>query len=308
MAEAVVEVAGLTKTFGSSQHPFTAVDNVSFSIKEGEIVGLLGPNGAGKTTTIHMLLGVLLPTCGDIRYFGKALSSHRTEIMEKVNFSSTYIELPWRLSVYENLDVIARLYLVHDRKKRILELAEIFDARDLLDQKMGDLSAGQKTRIYLMKAFLNHPNVLLLDEPTASLDPDVADKIRTFLLRQRDVYKTSMLFTSHNMSEVEEVCDRVIFINHGKIIAEDTPASLAKTIKLSEVKFIISDGLKRAVELCRRFKWKTVAQDRVLTLYINQADVPYLLSTFAEHSIEYSDISIEKPTLEDYFLEVAKHA
>ena len=304
----MLQVTKLTKIFGPPAGGFTAVDGISFSVKEGEIVGLLGPNGAGKTTTIHMLLGVIAPTSGDIQYFGKSLARHRSDVMAKVNFSSTYLDLPGRLTVAENLEIMARLYEVNDWKKRIAELADLFDAQQLLKLKMGDLSSGQKTRIFLIKAFLNHPKVLLLDEPTASLDPDVAQGIRTFLLREREVEHTSMLFTSHNMAEVEEICDRVIFINHGKIIAQDSPARLAKSIKLSEVKFIIIDGIKRGLEVCTKSKWKSDVHDRVLTVFINQEDIPYLLTTFAERGIEYSDIAIEKPTLEDYFLEVTKHA
>lgn len=304
MNEPILSVTKLTKIFGG----FTAVDDISFSVKEGEIVGLLGPNGAGKTTTIHMLLGVITPTSGDIVYFGKSLGLHRSEIMRQVNFSSTYLDLPGRLTVLENLEVMARLYEVINWNKRIDELADIFNSRQLLRTEMGDLSSGQKTRVYLMKAFLNRPKVLLLDEPTASLDPDVAQDIRTFLLRERSEEHTAMLFTSHNMAEVEEICDRVIFINHGKIIAEDTPERLAKSIKLSEVKFIIVDGVKRGMEICTKSKWKADVQDRILTVFINQDDIPYLLTAFAEHGIEYSDISIEKPTLEDYFLEVTTHA
>lgn len=307
MNDVVVEVKNLTKKFGSFSHEFTAVNNISFSLKEGEIVGLLGPNGAGKTTTIHMLLGLLKPTTGEISYFGKSLVGHRSEIMEKVNFSSSYIDLPWRLSVYENLDVIARLYSVENRKKRIEELSIIFGIEDLLYSKMGDLSSGQKTRVFLTKAFLNRPKILLLDEPTASLDPDVAEKIRNFLLEERNKNKTSMLFTSHNMTEVEEVCDRVIFINHGKIIAEDTPSELANKAKLSEVKFIITDGIKRGVSICEKCNWKAKVNERVLTVSINQAHIAQLLNSFAEKQIVYSDLTIEKPTLDDYFIGVTKH-
>ncbi|KKR31083.1 MAG: ABC-type transport system, ATP-binding component [Candidatus Gottesmanbacteria bacterium GW2011_GWA2_41_12] len=298
----ILEVKDLTKKFDK----FTAVDNISFSVKEGEIVGLLGPNGAGKTTTIQMLLGVLSPTSGQISYFGKQLASNRGEIMQQVNFSSTYIDLPWRLSVFENLDVIARLYGIAERKERIREVLKIFGVEDLMNKKMGDLSSGQKTRIFLTKAFLNRPKVLLLDEPTASLDPDVATKVRNFLIQEREKNKTTMLFTSHNMIEVEEVCDRVIFINHGKIIAEDTPRGLARKVKLSEVRFIITDGIKRGLSLSEKNKWKAKAEERVLTISINQEEIARLLSVFADNKIEYSDITIEKPTLEDFFLEASK--
>jgi ABC-2 type transport system ATP-binding protein len=304
----VIEVKNLTKTFGSQPNEFTAVDHISFSVKEGEIIGLLGPNGAGKTTTIHMLLGVLQPTTGEIEYFGKSLQTHRAEIMQNVNFSSSYIDFPWRLTVYENLDFMARLYNIKDRKKRIEELLQTFEVENLAHTKMGNLSSGQKTRVFLTKAFLNHPKVLLLDEPTASLDPDVAEKVRSYILKERSDNHTSMIFTSHDMAEVEEVCDRVVFINHGKVIAQDSPSALAKKVKLSEVKFIIRDGIKRGYSLCQKSKWKVTVDERVLTVSIDQSDITYLLSLFAEQKIDYSDVTIEKPTLEDYFLEVTKHA
>ncbi len=299
----VLEVKHLTKKFGSPPHEFIAVNDVSFSLKEGEIVGLLGPNGAGKTTTIHMMLGVMKPTEGDINYFGKSLYSHREEIMVRVNFSSSYIDLPWRLSVFENLDVMARLYSVKNRRERIEELLHIFGIGHLMNNRMGDLSSGQKTMVYLTKAFLNHPSILLLDEPTASLDPDIARKVRTFILEERDRHKTSMVFTSHNMAEVEEVCDRVIFINHGRIIAEDSPSRLARNVKLCEVKFIITDGMKRALNICEESDWKTKVEKRVITISVDQEEITHLLSFFAERKIIYSDLSIEKPTLEDYFIE-----
>ncbi|OGG13634.1 hypothetical protein A2773_06185 [Candidatus Gottesmanbacteria bacterium RIFCSPHIGHO2_01_FULL_39_10] len=295
----VLKVTNLTKKFDD----FTAVDDISFSIKEGEIVGLLGPNGAGKTTTIYMLLALITPTKGDIYYFNKSLKIHREEILKDINFSSTYTEFPWRLTVFENFDVLGRYYNLEKRKEKILDVIEMFQLGDLKNKRIGSLSAGQKTKIFLAKAFLNNPRVLLLDEPTASLDPDIAEKVRSIILDQNKKNKIAILFTSHNMSEVEEVCDRVIFINHGKIVAQDTPSGLAKKVKHSQVRFTIIDGIKRGSDLCQKMGWKSQIQDRLLNVSIDEKNIPQLLSAFVEKGIEYSDININKPSLEDFFLQ-----
>jgi len=303
MANNIVEVNNLTKKFGK----YTAVDDISFSIAEGEIVGLLGPNGAGKTTTIYMLLGILTPTEGQILYFGKDFMQNRQEIMHRVNFASSYIALHWKLSVFSNLDVIARLYNVTDRKRRIEGLLEQFEILGLRDKRFGDLSAGEKTRVFLAKAFLNYPKVLLLDEPTASLDPDIAAKVRTLLIKERKEYKTSMLFTSHNMAEVEEVCDRVMFIDHGKIIAHDTPRGLSQKVKLSKVRFIFETNKEEAFRICKQNRWKITAEEEFSLIEVAENDISRLLKLLADNKVKYSEITIDKPTLEDYFLEVMRH-
>lgn len=223
MQNNILEVKNLTKKFGSSADEFTAVDNISFSLKEGEILGLLGPNGAGKTTTIHMLLGVTQPTKGDVYYFQKPFNAHREQILKQVNFSSGYISLPWLLTIEEILDVFARLYEVPNKKKRINKLMAIFEIEDLLKKQFFQLSAGQRSRVFLVKAFINYPKIILLDEPTASLDVEIAVKVRKFLKKEKQKYNVSMLFTSHNMKEVEEMCDRIFIIHHGKIIHEGPP-------------------------------------------------------------------------------------
>jgi ABC-2 type transport system ATP-binding protein len=296
----ILKVKDLTKQFKS----FRAVDTISFSLKEGEILGLLGPNGAGKTTTIQMLLGVLTPTSGTVEYFGKDLKTHREDILEQVNFSSTYTNLPWNLTVKENLTFISYLYGIKDRKKRIEKITKMFKLEPLLNQKIQELSAGQLTRVNLAKAFINFPKVLLLDEPTASLDPDVAQYIRQFLLSERKEFQVSIIITSHNMAEVEEVCDRVIFINEGKIIADDKPENLAKTIEISHVALLIKDGFKRTVEYCEKHGIKYKHEGRYIVIDVKEKEIPDLLRKLMDIGVYYDEISIEKPTLEDYFLQM----
>src|SRR3989338_8615576 len=181
MDSPVLEVKNLTKKFGE----FTAVNDVSFSIQEGEVLGFLGPNGAGKTTTIQMLIGVMQPTQGNIVYFGKAFNKHRVEILKQINYSSGYISLPYLLTIGEILDVFARLYEIPDKKKRMQKLLAVFEIEGLRKKQFYTLSAGQKSRVLLAKAFLNYPKIILLDEPTASLDPDIAKRIREFLKKEK---------------------------------------------------------------------------------------------------------------------------
>lgn len=301
MTDSVLSVKNLSKSFGS----FIAVDDVSFDLKEGEILGLLGPNGAGKTTTIQMLLGVLTPTRGEVFYFGKKFSEHRSEILEQVNFSSTYTNLPWDLSVKECLTFISYLYNIPNRKKRVGEIIEIFKLDEILYQTIQSLSAGQVTRVNVAKAFLNNPKVLLLDEPTASLDPDVADYIRKFLLEERRKFNVSVIFTSHNMAEVEEVCDRVLFVNHGKIIANDTPRNLTRSIETCHIELLVADT-STLFKLCSQENLPCKEQGKYIVIDVKEKNIAEFLRLLSTSGIVYDEISIEKPTLEDYFLQNSK--
>lgn len=218
MFSPVLQATNLSKRFGD----FTAVDNVSFSIKPGEILGLLGPNGAGKTTTIQMLLGLVTPTNGSIQMFGLDLSMHRENILRQVNFSSTYVSLPQALTVEENLWVVARLYGLAGIPRRVNDIVKKLEMEEFRHKVTRKLSSGQMTRLTLAKAILTEPKLLFLDEPTASLDPDIAQKIRALLKEERRSSGLSILYTSHNMREMEEMSDRIIFLQHGKIVAEGT--------------------------------------------------------------------------------------
>ncbi|MBI5826265.1 MAG: ABC transporter ATP-binding protein [Deltaproteobacteria bacterium] len=218
----IVEVTGLTKDFNGAR----AVDGISFEMFEGEMLGLIGPNGAGKSTTLQMLLDLTTPTAGEIRIFGVPLKENREYILGLANFSSSYISLPYSLTVWENLMVFARLYGVKKPKEKILKLLEAFEIADLKDVPTRRLSSGQITRVCLCKSLLNDPKVLFLDEPTASLDPDMADKTRRLLKGFKEDNGTSILYTSHNMREMEELCDRVIFMDRGRVIASGRPEEI----------------------------------------------------------------------------------
>jgi ABC-2 type transport system ATP-binding protein len=213
---------GLTKRYGD----VLAVDDVSFRVAPGATLGLLGGNGAGKTTTITMLLGLLLPTMGRIQVLGHDMGRDRFRALARMNFSSPYIALPAKLTVRENMRVYGHLYGVRHLDRRIAELAEQLDLGPFIDRPAGQLSAGQKTRVALAKSLINRPDVLLLDEPTASLDPDTGDLVRTWLERYRAESGCAILLASHNMAEVERLCDTVLMLKQGKIVDEGAPADL----------------------------------------------------------------------------------
>lgn len=217
-----IRVTALTKRYDK----VLAVDGIDFAAPQGSTVGLLGGNGAGKTTTIAMLLGLLVPTSGDIQVLGHDMARDRFAALARMNFSSPYVALPHRLTVGENLRVYGHLYNVPAIEARFRELASELDLTDLLDRPAGQLSAGQKTRVALAKALINRPDVLLLDEPTASLDPDTGDMVRTWLERYRDQSGCTILLASHNMAEVERMCDHVLMLKQGRIVDRGSPAGL----------------------------------------------------------------------------------
>ena len=217
-----IDVERLTKVYKG----LTAVDGISFAIPAGSITGILGGNGAGKTTTIGMILGLILPTSGTIRVLGHDLATERHAILHRINFESPYVALPNRLTVRQNLRVFARLYGVADVPRRIAELADELDLGAFLDREAGKISAGQKTRVALAKALINTPEVLLLDEPTASLDPDTGDWIRRRLAAYSRARGATILLASHNMPEVERLCDDVIMMKAGRIVDRAAPQAL----------------------------------------------------------------------------------
>ena len=206
----------------------TAVDGIGFSVPRGAVVGLLGGNGAGKTTTIAMILGLVLPTRGEIDVLGEDMVRHRHRVLHRMNFESPYVNMPMRLTVRQNLTVYGRLYGLDDLAGRIAALAHSLNLKEILDRPCGKLSAGQRTRVGLAKALINEPELLLLDEPTASLDPDTADWVRGHLESFRRERGATILLASHNMPEVERLCDHVIIMKRGRIVDADSPAALIR--------------------------------------------------------------------------------
>ena len=223
MSEVVIQVESLSKRFG----PVQTVDSLSFSVDGGQAIGLLGGNGAGKTTTLGMLLGLIVPSAGSIRVLGEDMLRHRYRVLPRMNFSSPYVDVPHRLSVRENLTVYGHLYDLDDIRGRITALAGDLDLNEILDRTVSTLSAGQKTRVALAKALLNQPDILLLDEPTASLDPDTADWVLSYLSAYQRDSGATILLASHNMAEVERLCADVIMLKAGQVVAQDAPQALS---------------------------------------------------------------------------------
>ena len=220
-----IEIKSLTKNYNK----YLAVNKINFVIEKNKTVGLLGPNGCGKTTTIGMLLGLVTPTSGEIKLEGKNIDSFkRDEILRRFNFASPYVELPKKLTVKQNLEIYGRLYGIQNLKKRIDEISHDLDIKNFFERKTGELSSGQKNRVSLAKSLINKPEVLLLDEPTASLDPDIGDFIRSYIQNYKSKNKVTILLASHNMSEVERLCDSIIMMRKGKIIDHGTCHDLIK--------------------------------------------------------------------------------
>jgi ABC-2 type transport system ATP-binding protein len=295
-------VTGLTKRFGS----LTAVDGISFSLNPGEILGFLGQNGAGKTTTIQMLLGVMTPESGEIAYFGKNFAAYRTEILEEINFSSAYTNLPNNLLVRDTLHYLSYFYRLPDRRARLAEIVAAFDLGRLLKQRISTLSSGEQTRLNLAKAFFNRPKVLLLDEPTASLDPENARFVRDYIDAERRRTGLAVLFTSHNMVEVEEVCDRVIFLHAGRITLDDTPLNLARKLDLSTVSLLIDptdtgfSGLVAARGLAIERSGPEVS------LRMPETEVPQFIQALVGHNVRYHGLTVRRAGLEEYFFQNKK--
>jgi ABC-2 type transport system ATP-binding protein len=241
---AAIEVAGLVKLYKTTR----AVDDISFQIARGSITGLLGGNGAGKTTTIAMIMGLVLPTSGRIQVLGCSMPGQSAEVLGRMNFESPYVDMPMRLTVRQNLTIFGRLYAVANLRERIEQLAADLDLGDFLDRANGKLSAGQKTRVALAKALINQPELLLLDEPTASLDPDTADWIRQHLLTYRRTRGATILLASHNMLEVERLCDRVIIMKRGRIEDDDSPDQIMARYNRSTLEEVFLDVARGRVQ------------------------------------------------------------
>ena len=237
-----VEVRALRKVYSE----VVAVADISFTLEPGSVTALLGGNGAGKTTTISMLMGLVIPTSGEARVFGVDIARNRHAVLHRLNFESPYVEIPMRLTVRQNLEIFGRLYGVVDVAARIREIAKDLRIEELLDRAYGKLSAGQKTRVSLAKSLLNEPELLLLDEPTASLDPDTADWVRSKIEDYTRTRSATIVLASHNMAEVERMADRVIMLERGRILADETPAELIRRFGRDNLEEVFLDIARRS--------------------------------------------------------------
>lgn len=297
----VIEVKNLRKNYGT----FEALKGISFELKKGEILGFLGPNGAGKTTTIQILLQIITPNSGGVNIFGLDAFKNREEVLQRMNFTSAYVNLFGALTVWQNLKVFAMLYGVKGYE-RIHKLLKEFEAGDLKDKKAQTLSSGQLTRVMVVKALLNDPELLLLDEPTSSLDPDIAAKMRELLQHIRTDRGLSMLYTSHNMAEIEEMCDRVIFLSHGQIVANDTPKKLTKIIPQHQLFIAFQDKPEGLEDFIKAKQLEAVITDNRVHITTTNEAIPGILGSIYQRGFKIRDLSIEEPNLEDVFLKIAR--
>jgi ABC-2 type transport system ATP-binding protein len=297
LADIVLRVSGLRKQYGD----VTAVDGLDLTVRQGEIVGLLGPNGAGKTTTVNLILGLLTPTAGRVELFGEDLAVARSRVLRRVNFASAYAGLPRDLTVSENLRVFGHLYEVDDAGRKIDALMDRLDLHALAKQKVWHLSAGQRTRVVLAKALLTEPDLLLLDEPTASLDPETAERVRSDLVEYAAEGRT-LLWTSHNLAEVERHCSRVVFINHGRTVLDGEPKELAR--QAGRVMVRIRPRATLPSDLAARFTGAT-GDGWLHAEATDEAEAAELVAA-AQNAVGLDGLELQHPTLEDLFLILAR--
>ncbi|MBI2549427.1 ABC transporter ATP-binding protein [Candidatus Woesearchaeota archaeon] len=307
---AALLVDGLCKAYVSHGQQYQAVNDISFQIAEGEMFGLLGPNGAGKTTTINIIAGILKKDKGTIRILGKD-PEHHHHVRTQMNICSAYFGLSDILSVNENLQIYARLYHVQKPQQKIDALLATFGMLHLRHKKTNTLSSGERTRLSLCKGLLNDPKLLLLDECTVGLDPDIAERTRNVIKEYQQKHKAAILFTSHYMYEVEALCDRIAFLINGKIIKIDTADKLKELIKMQQVEIYFLNADKNL---------KKLFQDKGIdVLFLNETTVRFdihakgtrlyaLMNTLFKNGYKISDLRIKRPTLEDVFIKITRHA
>ncbi len=303
-----LKVTNLSKIFGSTNKQFKAIDAISFHLDHGEILGILGPNGAGKTTTMQMILSTLEMTSGTISICGYDLSTQRSKALENVGFASTYVNLQNELSVYDNFVIYGLIYGLKGKKltAAITKWVNLLNLEEIIGQKFGSLSAGQKTRVMIAKSLLHNPRLLLLDEPTASLDPDIAKLIRNLLLKLRREENISIILTSHNMDEVANICDRVLVLKKGSIIANDAPDKLAASVSRARVNFIFGQNTHKAVEFLSNNKIAYSLNDRWVCIATTEKEIPSIINSIVLSGLDYQEISIDRPSLEDYFIAISQ--
>lgn len=303
----VLAVRNLRKAFPSKNGRIPAVDNISFTIKKGEIFGLLGVNGAGKSTTINMLSGLTLPDSGSITIFGKDFLKHREEISQRFNVATAYYHLGHNLSVWQNMKVYADLYGVQQEEK-IIHLAEQFAMKHILHTKVRSLSSGEKTRLVLMKSLLNDPELLFLDECTVGLDPDMAEVTREYLRKYNQEQGCTIIFTSHYMQEVERLCHRIAFMEEGRIVKIGKAKDLIKELKVQTVTMHFTKKIEGARKLLQALRINALQQGNTLIFQVkNERKVIFqLVKLFVQNNIIFDDLHLNKPSLEEYFIYQAR--
>jgi ABC-2 type transport system ATP-binding protein len=308
MQDIIIEVRDLRKTYSPKKNPVHALRGINFTVKAGEVFGILGANGAGKSTTLNILIGLLSPTGGEVKIFGKNFFLHEEDIKQRMNIATTYADLASNLTVYRNLNVFAVMYGVGNREEKIAFLLTQFGIADLRDKRIDQLSAGEKTRVNLCKSLLNDPDILLLDEPTASLDPAVAAQTREFLLGLQQRQGTTVIFTSHNMTEVEQMCDRVALLAKGQIYKIDTPENLQKLVRTQVVTVVTGGQPKNLEEILKGEGYEPRMHKNYFEVEIANEEYALvkLLDTLKAHNIGVRDVIIEKPNLEQVFIRLAK--
>ena len=310
----LLSVKNLSKTFQSGWWPVQPIKehavlhDTSFDVQSGANVALLGTNGAGKTTLISMLLGVLSPTSGAISYFGQPFMYDQQQALQKIGYANGYDRLPARLTVFENLDWVGRIYGMSrsHRAQQIEKFLKLFDIWNLKDRQTGTLSAGQATRVMLIKAFFANPILVLLDEPTASLDPSIAEHVRQFILEQRQQEEVSILITSHNMDEVTQLCDRVLMLHQGNIIANNTPHELAESVGRLKLSMTIENKIDQVIMYLQQHALVYVHEGQKLIIECDEDGMRALLVFLSREHIAFSHLFMNQPSLQDYFLHIAR--
>lgn len=309
-APKILEVQNLSKTFTSGwwwrKRYYAAVKQVSFDLQAGEILGILGPNGAGKTTIINMLIGITIPSAGEIKYFGQVVTQKNFhEVLRKIAYSSTYYKLPSKLTVYENLKFYALMYAPERVAAAIANVVEKFNLQLLLLKQFGTLSAGQMSRVLIAKNFIYNPEIMLLDEPTAALDPKSAREIRQEIMQIRERFNTAIMITSHNMVEVTELCDRVVVLKDGAVLEIDTPELLAKRLNIAYLNLWISKNSDQLEQLLAQNNLVYTKIGHEFEIKIIETEIASFLAELHTRQISFIDIAITKPSLEDYFVQIA---
>lgn len=304
-----IEVKNLRKVFKTGKTEFEAVKGISFNVKPGEILGLLGPNGAGKSTTINMLTGLLASDGGEIKIFGLDPEKNWEQVKNRMNVATAYEKLSGNLTVRQNLMIYAGIYGVKNRKEKIAKLSKMFGLENLMDRLSNKLSSGENTRLVLAKSLLNDPEVIFMDECTVGLDPDMAEKTRQIIKEYNEKTNCSIIFTSHYMYEVEELCDRIVFLKEGKVISIGTPDDIKKSMTNETIEFNVSKNRPKLFGILNshKIRW-TILEGNMIRFDIDtdKHNLQDILNAITNSDIEFGNLHIYKPTLDDFFIKIAR--